>query len=266
MTRQQGTLVPGEEGPSEEGAAGGKRRLEASGDESSKRRKKNRARAQSASDSDSDYNDWAPSTQQAAESEASSDEDSSPGLNESDACLDGFKRTYHSWEDFDAALAKFSQRTYQIFLVSGCGGKRSHARGPCVFRHYPENRRDESYSLLANVDEMRKSGAKTKGILFYLREMSDVQRAEAFLRDVYANDSGSRAYIYMDDDTIAEAVVFQMRKLRRLFSAFSDVMIVNMAFGTNRNRYKLFSFLVHNFNGKEQYVQHSCWQQKHEQI
>ncbi|KAG2904491.1 hypothetical protein PC110_g22129 [Phytophthora cactorum] len=78
-------------------------------------KKKNRARAQSASDSDSDYNDWAPSTQQAAESEASSDEDSSPGLNESDACLDGFKRTYHSWEDFDAALAKFSQRTYQIF-------------------------------------------------------------------------------------------------------------------------------------------------------
>ncbi|KAG4234257.1 hypothetical protein PC116_g17580 [Phytophthora cactorum] len=95
---------------------------------------------------------------------------------------------------------------------------------------------------------------------------TDVQRAEAFLRDVYANDSGSRAYIYMDDDTIAEAVVFQTRKLRRLFSAFSDVMIVNMAFGTNRNRYKLFSFLVHNFNGKEQYVQHSCWQQKHEQI
>ncbi|KAG6949424.1 hypothetical protein JG688_00014632, partial [Phytophthora aleatoria] len=114
--------------------------------------------------------------------------------------------------------------------------------------HYPENRRDESYSLLANVDEMRKSGAKTKGILFYLREMSDVQRAEAFLRDVCANDSGSRAYIYMDDDTIAEAVVFQTRKLRRLFSAFSDVMMVNMAFGTNRNRYKLFSFLVHNFN------------------
>ncbi|KAF1792113.1 hypothetical protein GQ600_6550 [Phytophthora cactorum] len=89
---------------------------------------------------------------------------------------------------------------------------------------------------------------------------TDVQRAEAFLRDRLA------AYIYMDDDTIAEAVVFQTRKLRRLFSAFSDVMMVNIAFGTNRNRYKLFSFLVHNFNGKEQYVQHSCWQQKHEQI
>ncbi|KAF1792112.1 hypothetical protein GQ600_6549 [Phytophthora cactorum] len=144
-----------------------------------------------------------------------------------------FQATYHSWEDFDAALAKFSQSTYQIFRKrtsssfktrneqletrhnaarsrksrekipllptqytayaktllcthgferktksSGkrkhkfsrsrfrCGGQRSHARGPCVFRHYPENRCDESYSLLANVDEMRKSGAKTKGILF----------------------------------------------------------------------------------------------------
>ncbi|KAG6955457.1 hypothetical protein JG687_00011189, partial [Phytophthora cactorum] len=42
-----------------------------------------------------------------------------------------------------------------------------------------------------------------------------------------------------------------------LFSAFPEVMVMDTIFGTNRNPYKLFSFLVHDINGKGQYVQHS---------
>ncbi|KAG6946465.1 hypothetical protein JG688_00016031 [Phytophthora aleatoria] len=61
--------------------------------------------------------------------------------------------------------------SYRV-VVSGCGGKHNHERGPRVYKHYPESRRIKSDSLLANVDEMRKSGTKAKGILFYLREIS----------------------------------------------------------------------------------------------
>ncbi|KAG6950581.1 hypothetical protein JG687_00014156, partial [Phytophthora cactorum] len=140
--------------------------------------------------------------------------------------------------------------------VSVCGGKHNHKRGPRVYKHYPESRRIKSDSLLANVDEMRKRGTKAKGILFYLREISgktptlkDVHNILARLKNL--SRSGAT------DVQRAEAFLRDTSKIRRLFSAFPEVMMEDTTFGTNRNRYKLFSFLVHGINGKGQYVQHS---------
>ncbi|KUF85300.1 hypothetical protein AM588_10000876 [Phytophthora nicotianae] len=45
--------------------------------------------------------------------------------------------------------------------------------------------------------------------------------------------------------------------MKRLFRAFPEVVLVDTTHGTNQNRYKLFSFVVHDVFGKGQYVQHA---------
>ncbi|GMF34553.1 unnamed protein product [Phytophthora lilii] len=70
----------------------------------------------------------------------------------------------------NAVLRKVSEE-YQV-VVTGTGGQHNHLKEKRIFKHYFKNRRINDPNLLANVDEMRKSGASAKGILFYLREMS----------------------------------------------------------------------------------------------
>ncbi|GMF20159.1 unnamed protein product [Phytophthora lilii] len=70
----------------------------------------------------------------------------------------------------NAVLRKVSEE-YRV-VISGTGGQHNHLKGERLFKHYPENGRIDDPNLLENVDEMRKSGASAKGILFYLREMS----------------------------------------------------------------------------------------------
>ncbi|KAE9234234.1 hypothetical protein PF005_g1987 [Phytophthora fragariae] len=41
-----------------------------------------------------------------------------------------------------------------------------------------------------------------------------------------------------------------MAKMKRLFKAFPEVVLVDSTHNTNANRYKLFSFMVHDVLGK----------------
>ncbi|KAE9050557.1 hypothetical protein PR003_g2391 [Phytophthora rubi] len=45
--------------------------------------------------------------------------------------------------------------------------------------------------------------------------------------------------------------------MKRLFQAFPDVVLVDTTHGTNANQYELLNFLVTDFFGKDQYVQHT---------
>ncbi|KAE9265720.1 hypothetical protein PR003_g32369, partial [Phytophthora rubi] len=47
---------------------------------------------------------------------------------------------------------------------------------------------------------------------------------------------------------------------KRLFAAFPEVVLVDSTHDTNVNRYKLFSFAVHDVFGRGQYVQHALVQ------
>lgn len=65
--------------------------------------------------------------------------------------------------------------------------------------------------------------------------------------------------LYVDESSVLQTVAFQSRKMRRLFDAFPEVLLVDTTFGTNTNRYKLFSFVVHDINGNVRGYCVSVW-------
>ncbi|KAE9221317.1 hypothetical protein PF004_g13081 [Phytophthora fragariae] len=125
---------------------------------------------------------------------------------------------------------------------------------------------------------MHKAGAHTKGILAYLRERSgklvalrdvhsmiqsfkreqragltDAERALAILDEFCAESTGNVAEIMVDAESkVARVITFQSARMKRLFRAFPEVVLVDATHDTNANRYKLFSFAVHDVFGKSE--------------
>ncbi|KAE8953477.1 hypothetical protein PR001_g32866, partial [Phytophthora rubi] len=148
--------------------------------------------------------------------------------------------------------------------------------------NYAENRKITDEGLTRDAEEMHKAGAHTKGILAYLRERSgklvalrdvhnmiqsfkreqragltDAERALAILDEFCAESTGNVAEIMVDAESkVARVITFQSARMKRLFRAFPEVVLVDATHDTNANRYKLFSFAVHDVFGKGQYVFH----------
>eukprot|EP00644_Phytophthora_capsici_P000582 jgi/Phyca11/130367/e_gw1.93.150.1 len=179
-----------------------------------------------------------------------------------------------------ATLVCTGMDQYKI-RVSSKGISHNHRVDPDVYKIYPQNRAVNDPRVLGTIDAMRKGGAKARGVLMYLRDAtegkemttlkdihnlmarlkaeskqgaSDDDCAEAVLRDLCRSDKGAVASLHVDATHVLQSASFQTRKMRRLFSAFPEVLLVDTTFGTNANRYKLFSFVVHDIHGK---VQHS---------
>ena len=80
-------------------------------------------------------------------------------------------------------------------------------------------------------------------------DRTDAERSQDVLEDMCNNEAGSVASMYVGADDLVETIAFQSRKMRRLFAAFPDVVMVDSTFGTNRNQRKLFSFVVVDVRG-----------------
>jgi hypothetical protein len=77
------------------------------------------------------------------------------------------------------------------------------------------------------------------------------QRALSVLNEFWLQNGGNAAEIVVDSETdVARIVTFQTAKMKRLFKAFPEVVLVDSTHDTNANRYKLFSFVVHDVFGK----------------
>lgn len=152
-----------------------------------------------------------------------------------------------------------------------------------------ENRTVKDVRLTNDVEVLHRDGANVKGILQYLRErterkmtlkdvhnmvqrirckqrgnLTDAERAFAVLDEFCSQNAGNTAEINVDrEDDIARVVTFQTSKMKRLLSAFPEVVMVESTHDTNANRYKLFSFVVHNVFGKGQYVHHALVKSEH---
>ncbi|KAE9201535.1 hypothetical protein PF002_g21503 [Phytophthora fragariae] len=162
-------------------------------------------------------------------------------------------------------------------------GSHNHDLNEQVWGEYSGNRTVKNAGLQQDVEVLRKAGATAKGILQYLREragkktklkdvhnmiqrqrvktqagLNDAQRALAVLDEFCRQNGGNSAEIVVDSDTdVARIVTFQTAKMKRLFKAFPEVVLVDSTYDTNANRYRLFSFVVHDVFGKGQYVHHA---------
>lgn len=130
---------------------------------------------------------------------------------------------------------------------------------------------------------MHKAGAHAKEILQHLRDrtgkhttlrdvhnmiqrskqklrgnLSDAEQALAVLDEFCGETRGNTAKIMVDcESKVARVVTFQSARMKRLFRAFPEVVMVDSTHDTNENRYKPFSFVVHDVFGKGQYVHHA---------
>ncbi|POM65008.1 Hypothetical protein PHPALM_19375 [Phytophthora palmivora] len=94
--------------------------------------------------------------------------------------------------------------------------------------------------------------------------LTDAERAFAILDEFCSQNGGNAADILVDSKTnVARVVTFQTAKMKRLFKAFPEVVLVDSTHNTNANRYKLFSFMVHDVFGKGQYIHHALVESEH---
>eukprot|EP00644_Phytophthora_capsici_P019409 jgi/Phyca11/132993/e_gw1.289.6.1 len=161
-------------------------------------------------------------------------------------------------------------------IVVKASGRHNHPVTKHQWCNYAENRTITDKGLIHDATEMHKAGAHAKGILSYLREQSgklvalrdvhnmiqkfkaeqragftDAERALAILDEFAPEADGNAAEITVDaEPKSARVVTFQSARMRRLFRAFPEVILVDSTHNTNANRYKLFSFAVHDLYGK----------------
>ncbi|ETP15612.1 hypothetical protein F441_09646 [Phytophthora nicotianae CJ01A1] len=169
------------------------------------------------------------------------------------------------------------------YLRANASGSHNHAVSKHTYEGYTENRTVKDPQLKSDVAVLRKAGATAKGILQYLQErtgkktnlkdvhnmvqrhnasvqagLTDAQRAFAVLEDFTRQRNGNAAQVLVDSETnIARIATFQTARMKRLFKASPEIVFVDSTHNTNANRYKLFSFMVHDVFGKGQYVHHA---------
>ncbi|KAE9087640.1 hypothetical protein PF010_g19658 [Phytophthora fragariae] len=80
---------------------------------------------------------------------------------------------------------------------------------------------------------------------------SDAERAIAVLDEFIERAPGNTAEFIVDSESnVVRVVTFQTARQKRLFAAFPEVVLVDSTHDTNVNRYKLFSFAVHDVFGR----------------
>ncbi|KAG6951365.1 hypothetical protein JG687_00013657, partial [Phytophthora cactorum] len=87
---------------------------------------------------------------------------------------------------------------------------------------------------------------------------SDATRTDYVLREFVDKEPGNSASIIKEEESqMFHVAVFQSARMKRLFGAFLEVVLVDTTHGNNANQSKLFSNAVTDLFGKGQYVMHA---------
>ncbi|GMF49228.1 unnamed protein product [Phytophthora fragariaefolia] len=162
-------------------------------------------------------------------------------------------------------LHRISNRTGSWYLRVNPSGFHNHNLNRHIWGNYAENRTVKDPKLSEEVKVLRKAGANAQGIL-HLRDvhnmvqrhrneeqagLTEAQRAFAVLEEFCRQHGGNSANLLVDCETnVARIATFQTARMKRLFKAFPEVIMVDSTHDTNVNRYKLFIFVVHDVFGK----------------
>ncbi|POM74259.1 Hypothetical protein PHPALM_8812 [Phytophthora palmivora] len=161
----------------------------------------------------------------------------------------------------------------------------NHRLGRDSYKRLPSNRLQLPVAELATVNMLRKVGLSRKKILKYIWDNTDSEpdivdihnliaklkrddKAGTTVSDRLAEtldrfcekDSFAAAHVCMDRQggkPVARCITLQSSHMRSLFSSFPEVLLVDATHDTNSERYKLFSFMVHDSHGRGQHVQHA---------
>lgn len=148
------------------------------------------------------------------------------------------------------------------------------------YKDYPQACVLTDPAALEAVAYLHKYGSDRKGILKFITEnttfnptskdvsnllakmkasryadFSSVEaRVYAFLKD-FCEQKGYVGRVFTNANRVVKAITLQTAHMRRMFARFSEVLLIDATNNTNKERYKLFSFMIHDALGQGQHVQ-----------
>ena len=82
------------------------------------------------------------------------------------------------------------------------------------------------------------------------------ERVRVVLEDFSSTD-GNVVRVYKGEDDTAHCITLATKNMRRHFSCFGEILIIDSTHGTNSSQYKLMGMMVHDAFGHGQFVQHA---------
>jgi hypothetical protein len=82
-------------------------------------------------------------------------------------------------------------------------------------------------------------------------------RVDRRLQQFADEEVGNIARVFKDLNGYASCITIQTAAMRRLYSVFPQVIMIDATHGTNNANYKLFSFMVQDGFGHGQFAQHA---------
>ncbi|KAG2820669.1 hypothetical protein PC112_g11689 [Phytophthora cactorum] len=166
-------------------------------------------------------------------------------------------RTNHNIRSIDypaklsAVLVQSGDGSYKV-RVSKHIATHNHDVGRDVYYSYAEARKITSPGTRGVVKTLVQGGSKKKKILRYLKEISG---KSVLPKDVENLVAKMRKETYTSEDDNER--VAQTAHTRRMTRKFPEAICVDATYGTNINRYRLFSFMVTDKFGCGSFAQHA---------
>ncbi|KAG3088452.1 hypothetical protein PI125_g18348 [Phytophthora idaei] len=196
-------------------------------------------------------------------------------------------RTNHNIRSIDcpaklsAVLVQSRDGSYKV-RVSKHIAIHNHDVDRDVYYSYAEARKKPSPGTRGVVKTPAQGGSKKKKILRYLKEVSgkpvlprdvenlvakmrketytsedDNERAAQVLRD-FCKSPGNAVNVFRDKEMgFTSCITFQTAHMRRMTRKFPEAICVDATYGTNINRYRLFSFMITDKFGCGSFAQHA---------
>ncbi|OWZ15088.1 LOW QUALITY PROTEIN: hypothetical protein PHMEG_00011338 [Phytophthora megakarya] len=182
------------------------------------------------------------------------------------------------------ACVKLVEAVTSMFLVkiTKWNLERKHRLTGYAFRQHPSKRIVMNDATMHIVDKLRKAGSKKMNILKFITDNSESNSMTQDARNLHGNrpskiekrlkkwmmdfedQPGDIGRICTDDGNenviLATCIKLQTKYMGSLFDQFPEVMLLDVTHGTNRSKYKDFSFMAHDTFGKGQFVQHALLQ------
>ncbi|ETN09081.1 hypothetical protein PPTG_11130 [Phytophthora nicotianae INRA-310] len=201
-----------------------------------------------------------------------------------------FSGEFESWDAFHEELKRYQEETHQLYKIRStnsvpdrnkkCGSPSTWPPTTTTSVKTSTIHTEKPSKLLLQARNV--SCSKKKKILRYLKEVSgkvvlpkDVEnlitkmrketytseddnvRVAQVLQD-FSEGPGNAVDVFRDKSTgLTTCITFQTAHMRRMVGKFPEAVCVDSTYGTNINRYRLFSFMITDKFGCGAFAQHS---------
>ncbi|ETI46894.1 hypothetical protein F443_08787 [Phytophthora nicotianae P1569] len=186
-----------------------------------------------------------------------------------------FSGEFESWDAFHEELKRYQEETHQLYKIRSTNSVPDRNKKSSI-------RKRLSARTVGHSSPGGKECSKKKKILRYLKEVSgkvvlpkDVEnlitkmrketytseddnvRVAQVLQD-FSEGPGNAVDVFRDKSTgLTTCITFQTAHMRRMVGKFPEAVCVDSTYGTNINRYRLFSFMITDKFGCGAFAQHS---------